>query len=179
MLFKEMEMRAVRLAVITTAVLMLTGTSFVPVTSAQDNFASAPNFRLTDLNGKTISLSDYKGKVLFLNFWATWCPPCRAEIPDFIEAYAEQKANGLEIVGISLDTKGKETVVSFVEKYRINYPVVLETRPNTEKIVNDYQPGQYIPATIIIDKLGRIRHKEVGAIDKDTLLKLFQQLNAE
>jgi thiol-disulfide isomerase/thioredoxin len=155
MLFKEMEMRAVRLAVITTAVLMLTGTSFVPVTSAQDNFASAPNFRLTDLNGKTISLSDYKGKVLFLNFWATWCPPCRAEIPDFIEAYAEQKANGLEIVGISLDTKGKETVVSFVEKYRINYPVVLETR------------------------LGRIRHKEVGAIDKDTLLKLFQQLNAE
>jgi peroxiredoxin len=158
---------------------MLIGTSFVPATSAQDDYVSAPNFKLTDLNGRKISLDDYKGKVLFLNFWATWCPPCRAEIPDFVEAYAEQKANGLEIVGISLDTKGKETVVSFVDKYKINYPVVLESRQATEKIINDYQPGQYIPATIIIDKSGRIRHKEVGAIDKETLLKHFQRLNAE
>jgi peroxiredoxin len=172
-------MKALRLATITAAALMLIGTSFVPATSAQDDYVSAPNFKLTDLNGRKISLEDYKGKVLFLNFWATWCPPCRAEIPDFVEAYAEQKANGLEILGISLDTKGKEIVVSFVDKYEINYPVVLESRQATEKIVNDYQPGQYIPATIIIDKLGRIRHKEVGAIDKETLLKHFQQLNAE
>jgi peroxiredoxin len=174
-----MEMKALRLATITAAALMLIGTSFVPATSAQDDYASAPNFKLTDLNGQKISLADYKGKVLFLNFWATWCPPCRAEIPDFVKAYAEQKANGLEILGISLDTKGKETVTAFVEKYKINYPVVLESRQTTEKIINDYQPGQYIPATIIIDKLGRIRHKEVGAIDKETLLKHFQRLNAE
>jgi peroxiredoxin len=174
-----MEMKALRLATITAAALMLIGTSFVPATSAQDDYASAPNFKLTDLNGQKISLADYKGKVLFLNFWATWCPPCRAEIPDFVEAYAEQKANGLEILGISLDTKGKETVTAFVEKYKINYPVVLESRQTTEKIIADYEPGQYIPATIIIDKLGRIRHKEVGAIDKEALLKHFQRLNAE
>ncbi|HUU37354.1 MAG TPA: TlpA disulfide reductase family protein [Candidatus Desulfaltia sp.] len=172
-------MKPVHLAAITAAALMLIGTSFVSTTSAQDNYASAPNFKLTDINGKMITLSDYKGKVLFLNFWATWCPPCREEIPDFIEAYAEQKANGLEIVGISLDTKGKEAVAAFVEKYKINYPVVLETGRNTEKIINDYQPGQYIPTTIIIDKSGRIRHKEVGAIDKETLLKHFQRLAAE
>ncbi len=172
-------MKALRLATITAAALMLIGTSFVPATSAQDDYASAPNFKLTDLNGQKISLADYKGKVLILNFWATWCPPCRAEIPDFVEAYAEQKANGLEILGISLDTKGKETVVSFVDKYKINYPVVLESRQATEKIINDYEPGQYIPATIIIDKLGRIRHKEVGVIDKETLLKHFQKLIAE
>jgi peroxiredoxin len=174
-----MEMKALRLATISAAALMLIGTSFVPATSAQDDYASAPNFKLTDLNGRQISLADYKGKVLFLNFWATWCPPCRAEIPDFVEAYAEQKANGLEILGISLDTKGKEIVVSFVDKYKINYPVVLESRQATEKIINDYQPGQYIPATIIIDKSGRIRHKEVGVLDKETLLKHFQRLNAE
>jgi peroxiredoxin len=172
-------MKPVNLAIIAAAALMLIGTSSIPATSAQADYPSAPNFTLNDLSGKTIKLSDYKGKVLFLNFWATWCPPCRAEIPDFIEAYAEQKANGLEILGISLDTKGKETVAAFVEKYKINYPVVLETRPNTEKIINDYQPGQYIPATVIIDKSGRIRHKEVGAIDKETLLKYFQSLAAE
>ncbi|MGB7296057.1 MAG: TlpA disulfide reductase family protein, partial [Candidatus Aminicenantales bacterium] len=96
-----------------------------------------------------------------------------------VEAYAEQKANGLEILGVSLDTKGKATVAAFIEKYKINYPVVLETRRNTEKIINDYQPGQYIPTTIIIDKSGRIRHKEVGAIDKATLLRHFQTFNAE
>jgi peroxiredoxin len=117
--------------------------------------------------------------VLFLNFWATWCPPCRTEIPDFIEAYAEQKANGLEILGISLDSKRKEEVAAFVEHYKINYPVVLETRQNTEKIIDDYQPGQFIPTTIIIDKTGRIRHKQVGAVDKETLLKHFRRLAAE
>jgi peroxiredoxin len=172
-------MKALRLALITAAVLVFIGTSFAPPTAAQSNNPLAPNFKLTDLNGKTISLSDYKGKVLFLNFWATWCPPCRAEIPDFVEAYAEQKANGLEILGISLDSKGKETVAAFVEKYKINYPVVLESRQATEKIINDYQPGQYIPATIIIDKAGHIRSKEVGAMDKETLLKHFQRLAAE
>jgi peroxiredoxin len=145
----------------------------------QDGSSYAPDFRVTDLKGNSISLSDYRGKVLFLNFWATWCPPCRAEIPDFIEAYAEQKTNGLEILGISLDSKGKAEVTAFVEKYRINYPVVLETRENTEKIIDDYQPGQFIPTTIIIDKTGRIRHKQVGVVDKETLLKHFRQLAAE
>jgi len=145
----------------------------------QEGSSLAPDFRVTDLTGKAISLSDYRGKVLFLNFWATWCPPCRAEVPDFVEAYAEQKANGLEILGISLDSKGKEVVTAFVEKYKINYPVVLETRENTGRIVDDYEPGQFIPTTIIIDKMGRIRHKQVGAVDKETLLKHFRQLAAE
>lgn len=175
-------MKAARSAIIAVAALMLGGAiflSFAPAPAAQSSNLPAPDFTLTDLNGKTIKLADYKGKVLFLNFWATWCPPCRAEIPDFVEAYAEQKDNGLEILGISVDTKGKGTVADFVEQYKINYPVVLESRQKIEKLVNDYQPGQYIPATIIIDKSGRIRHKEVGAIDKEILLKHFQRYIAE
>jgi len=160
-------------------VLLLSGAVGVLCARENESPSLAPDFRVTDLAGKTISLSDYKGKVLFLNFWATWCPPCRAEIPDFIEAYAEQKANGLEILGISVDTAGKSTVAAFVEKYKINYPVVLETKENTRKIINDYQPGQYIPTTFVIDKTGRIRHKQVGAVDKETLLKYFAQLAAE
>jgi len=159
--------------------LLLSGAIGLSSALGQESYSDAPGFQVTDLKGKAISLSDYKGKVLFLNFWATWCPPCRAEIPDFIEAYAEERANGLEILGISLDSKGKDAVVAFVEKYKINYPVVLETSEKTGKIINDYQPGQFIPTTIIIDKTGRIRHKQVGAVDKETLLRHFRQLAAE
>jgi len=162
-----------------TLALLLSGAMGLLSAREQDSSSIAPDFRVTDLTGKTISLSDYRGKVLFLNFWATWCPPCRAEIPDFIEAYAEQKANGLEILGISVDTAGKSAVTAFVEKYKINYPVVLETKENTGKIVEDYRPGQFIPTTFVIDKTGRIRHKQVGAVDKETLLKYFSQLAAE
>jgi len=145
----------------------------------QASSTPAPDFVLTDLTGRTISLSDYKGKVLFLNFWATWCPPCRAEIPDFIEAYKENKDRGLEILGISVDTKGKAAVSEFVEKYKINYPVVLESRSKTQKLIEDYQPGQFIPATIIIDKQGLIRHKHVGQMDKSQLLGYFQKYAGE
>jgi peroxiredoxin len=159
--------------------LLLFGEFFIQQAHSQGNYPQAPDFKLTDINGKTISLSDYKGKVLFLNFWATWCPPCRAEIPDFVEAYGQEKAKGLEILGVSLDTKGKDVVAAFVEKYKINYPIVLETRKTIEQLIADYEPGQFIPTTIVIDKHGRIRNKKVGQMDKETILKYFQQLAAE
>jgi len=159
--------------------LLLFAAVLIQQAHSQGNYGQAPDFKVTDLTGKSISLSDYKGKVLFLNFWATWCPPCRAEIPDFIEVYGEHKSKGLEILGISLDSKGKETIVAFVDKYKINYPVVLETKNTTEKLIDDYQPGQFIPTTIIIDKQGRIRNKQVGQMSKEMLLKHFQQLAAE
>ena len=159
--------------------LLLFAAVLIQQAHSQGNYGRAPDFKVTDLSGKSISLSDYKGKVLFLNFWATWCPPCRAEIPDFVEAYGEHKTKGLEILGISLDSKGKEAIVAFVDKYKINYPVVLETRNTTEQLIDDYQPGQFIPTTIVIDKQGRIRNKQVGQMSKDMLLKYFQQLAAE
>jgi peroxiredoxin len=159
--------------------LLLFATVLIQQAHSQGNYPQAPDFSVMDLSGKSISLSDYKGKVLFLNFWATWCPPCRAEIPDFVEVYGQQKAKGLEILGISLDSKGKDVITAFVDKYKINYPVVLETRNTTEKIIDDYQPGQFIPTTIVIDKQGRIRNKHVGQMTKDMLLKYFQQLAAE
>jgi cytochrome c biogenesis protein CcmG/thiol:disulfide interchange protein DsbE len=139
----------------------------------------APAFTVTDINGKTISLSQYRGKVLFLNFWATWCPPCRAEIPDFVDVYSQYKTKGLEIIGISLDTKEKSAIVDFVQKFKINYPIIFETKSVTAQLLQDYQPGQFIPTTIVIDKTGRIRQKEVGALDKEKLLKYFNLLIAE
>jgi peroxiredoxin len=161
------------------AFLLVFGGVLIQQAQSQSAYPQAPDFTVTDINGKTVSLSDYRGKVLFLNFWATWCPPCRAEIPDFVDVYTQEKAKGLEIVGISLDTKGKDVVAGFVQKYKVNYPIVLETRKATEQLLSDFEPGEYIPTTIVIDKMGRIRGKKVGQMEKAELLKYFNQLKAE
>jgi len=142
---------------------------------AQNETAQAPDFSLLDLKGNRISLSAYRGKVLFLNFWATWCPPCRAEIADFVEVYKEYKNKGMEIIGLSVDEMNEEDLLAFVEKYEMNYSVAFAT----EKIVGDYEPGQYIPTTIIIDKQGKIRHKHVGLMRKESLIQYFQKLSRE
>ncbi len=161
-------------AVLLTALVGLAGSC-----AAQTADAQAPDFTVVDLNGQTITSAQYKGKVLFLNFWATWCPPCRAEIPDFVDVTTTHKAKGLEILGISLDTKDKSVVQAFVEQYKINYPVVLETKVQTGKLLDDFQPGQFIPTTFVIDKKGRIRDKVVRAMDKEEILRIFNRLIAE
>ena len=159
------------------ALIVLIGISFLLATGAtvlraQGENLPAPDFRLKDLQGKDFRLADYKGKVLILNFWATWCPPCRAEIPDFVETYAANRNKGLEILGISVDLMTPDELLPFVGKAKINYPVALADA----RIVQDYEPGNYIPSTIIIDKKGILRHRHVGQMDKDTLVRFFNQL---
>jgi peroxiredoxin len=131
----------------------------------------APEFSLTDLQGKALTLASYKGKVLVLNFWATWCPPCRAEIPDFIEATRDLKDKGLEILGVSVDEMSMEALHEWVRNAGMNYPVAMATA----KIVSDYKPGDYIPATIVIDREGRIRYRQSSLMDKGTLVRLFKE----
>lgn len=161
---------------IATSLFMVIGFALlVAASTSEGQFPLAPEFKLTDLTGQEISLSDYKGKVVFLNFWATWCPPCRAEIPDFVEVYAVQKIKGMEIIGVSLDSLSPRSLLSFIEKYKVNYPVAYAT----QKIMDDYKPGEFIPTTIVIDKKGRIRHKHIGLLDKDTLIQQFLRLAAE
>lgn len=135
----------------------------------------APEFRLKDLEGNEVALSDFKGKVIFLNFWATWCGPCKYEIPDFIEVYDKYNEKGLEIIGISLDRIGVGKLQNFVEEYKINYPIVL----GSQKVQDDYKPGQFIPVTFIIDREGKIRHRQVGPMRKDTIEKIFLYLEEE
>jgi len=136
---------------------------------------AAPDFTLKDLNGNQISLADYEGKVLFLNFWATWCGPCRIEIPDFIDVYEEYKDKGLEILGISVDTGNPDRVRRFVELNEMNYPVAMFNR----EFLNNYKPGQYIPVTIIIDRKGRLRHKQIGLMSKEMVLYFFEQFSKD
>jgi peroxiredoxin len=169
---KELRMKKITIAAVALALLLALG---VPAVAVQGENVSAPDFSIKDLQGRTFSLADYKGKVLVLNFWATWCGPCRAEIPDFIEAYKENKARGLEILGISVDRMAPEKLLSFVGKAGINYPVALADR----KIQEDYEPGDYIPATIVVDGKGVIRYRHVGQLEKAALVKLFNELIAE
>jgi cytochrome c biogenesis protein CcmG/thiol:disulfide interchange protein DsbE len=135
----------------------------------------APAFTLKSLDGKTLALSELKGKIVVVNFWATWCPPCRAEIPDFVEVYEQNRAKGLEIVGVSVDEMTPQQLRPFVDKNKMSYPVALVT----DKILRDYGPISAIPTTFIIDKKGIIRHAEEGMMDKQTLTTLFQKLSAE
>lgn len=151
--------------------LLLLGTS--PTQAVAKDYPAAPDFVLKDLNGKEIRLGDYKGKVLFLNFWATWCGPCRAEIPDFIEAYNEHKKDGLEILGISVDQAGAKKVLKFVEANKVNYPVAMATK----QLFKDYQRPRAIPTTLIIDRKGRIRHKQVGLMSKEMVIQFFKEFS--
>jgi len=139
---------------------------------ARVNDQAAPAFTLIALDGTEVTLRDFEGKVLFLNFWATWCSPCRQEIPGFLEIYDKYKDEGLEILGVSLDRQGSDVVKPFAEKMKITYPLAMANN----EIMQAYQPGQYIPATIIIDREGNIHNKHVGYMDKTQVEKMFLEL---
>lgn len=117
----------------------------------------ATNFELKDLAGKTVSLEDFKGKVVFVDFWATWCPPCRASIPAVEALYEKYKDNDdVCFIGINL-SEDKETVSKFVKREGIQYLVLL----SNNKVITDYKIRS-IPAFFIIDKEGNIANKYLG-----------------
>jgi peroxiredoxin len=132
----------------------------------------APNFLLQTQNGKVIELSKLKGKVVLVDFWATWCPPCRAEIPDFIEVYNIYKSKGIEIIGIALDEEGWSKVTPYIEEAKINYPIVL----GSAEVVQQYGGIEAIPTTFIIDKNGDLAGKQVGFLSKEMLEQKLKSL---
>jgi len=147
-----------------------------PAPDAQPPAApSAPAWTLKDLDGKTVSLADFKGKVVVLDFWATWCPPCRAEIPHFIELQNELKDKGVTIVGVSLDSTGPADVAQFAKTNGMNYPIVM----GDEKTATAYGADQGIPTTVVIDGKGNIVATHLGLTDKDTFESDIKKALAE
>ncbi len=123
---------------------------------------AAPNFSLQDMNGKTVSLADYRGKAVVLNFWATWCPPCKIEMPWFEELQQKYGAQGLQVVGVALDDTSKEDIAKFVQEMKVNYPVVF----GTEATSDAYGGVEMLPTTFYIDRNGKITDRVLGLVDK-------------
>lgn len=133
----------------------------------------APDFELLTPENKKLKLSDYKGKVVIVDFWATWCPPCRKGIPDLVALKSEFKGKGLEIIGISLDQENTlENVKPFIKDNKMNYPVVY----GNMDVVAAYGNIQSIPTSFVIDKNGKIVASYVGLVEKEVYQKQIKKL---
>ena len=136
-----------------------------------------PDFKLKDLQGREVSLKSYRGKVVLLNFWATWCPSCRKEIPSMVKLYESYKNKGLEIIGINLDKLDKSGIEKFSLEYNINFPILLDPTGKTAALYGITA----LPATFILDRNGKIQEKVAGGKDwsSEENLKKFETFLSE
>jgi peroxiredoxin len=123
---------------------------------------AAPEFALKDADGRTVRLADYKGKVILLDFWATWCGPCKIEIPWFVEFERKHKDRGFAVIGVSMDEEGWEIVKPFTSKMGVNYRMLL----GDDSTAQLYGGVEALPTTFLIDREGRVAAVHVGLASK-------------
>lgn len=152
------------------------GSSSAPGKTADNGqkLKDAPDFTLKNRDGTPFTLSEHEGEVVVLNIWATWCPPCRKEIPDFIDIQNEMRDDDVLFVGVSVDKEGWQVVRPFAKKYEINYPIVVDDGTIRQK----YGPFRGIPTTFIINKKGKVEYVAPGMISKQKLQPILKKLAA-
>jgi len=134
----------------------------------------APDFTLTDNTGKPVQLSSFKGKAVLLNFWATWCGPCKVEIPWFIEFQQEYKDRDLVVIGVSFDDDGWKSVKPYMTDKKINYRIVI----GNDDIAKSYGGVDSLPTTLMIDKQGRVASSHIGLVSKSKYQSEIEDLLA-
>jgi cytochrome c biogenesis protein CcmG/thiol:disulfide interchange protein DsbE len=132
----------------------------------------APDFTLKDGNGQDVSLADFRGKVVLLNFWATWCGPCRIEMPWFVEFQRQYKDQGFTVVAVSLDDEGWDVIRPFAEEMKLNFPVLL----GNDEVAERFGGVAALPTTLIIDKEGRVFNTHMGLASKGDYENEIKQL---
>ena len=131
------------------------------------------DFTLTDMSGAPVRLADYRGRVILLNFWATWCGPCKVEIPDFVEVYNEYRDQGLVILGVlNLDDPSNDQLRAFATEYQMNYPVFRAH----DDFAEANGPVWGLPTTLVIDREGTICSKHMGLVTKETVEREIKRL---
>ncbi len=140
---------------------LLTGTD---MGNGEDHSSKAPDFTLIDFDGQKLTLSQHKGKVVLLDFWASWCAPCQAEIPRFVEWQKKYGQKGFQVIGLSMDDDEK-TARKFAARLKPNYPVAM----GSSSLAESYGGILGLPANLVIGRDGRIVAKHVGATDLETL----------
>lgn len=147
--------------------LFVAGCGRTPTVSAavkpEKDRKAAPNFTLKDSNGTQVKLTDYRGKVVLLNFWATWCGPCKIEIPWFTEFEQTFKDRGFAVIGVSMDDDGWDVVKPYITRAKINYRVLLGDEPTSQI----YGGVDSLPTTFLIDRDGKIASIHIGLVGKN------------
>ncbi|MBL8179691.1 MAG: TlpA family protein disulfide reductase [Bryobacterales bacterium] len=139
---------------------------------AEKDRNKAPGFTLKDATGRSVQLADYKGKVVLLNFWATWCGPCKIEIPWFIDFEQRYKDRGFAVLGVSMDEDGWEAVKPYIETKKVNYRVVI----GTDEVADLYGGVSSLPTSFLIDRQGKIASTHVGLVSKSVYQNDIEQL---
>jgi thiol-disulfide isomerase/thioredoxin len=151
----------------------------VPNAKLKDAGQPAPDVTFKDLDGKDLTVAQYKGKVVLVNFWATWCDPCRVEIPWLIEMQQKYGAKGFTVLGIAMDEDGRKVVAPFVEKERfdvngakeqMNYPIVI----GSDAIADKFGGLLGYPTSVLIDRDGKVIKRVTGIISRDEISKTIE-----